>query len=30
VAFFSSGEEHGMKNVGEDRAMYTVIALGKD
>jgi quercetin dioxygenase-like cupin family protein len=30
VAFFASGEEHGMKNVGEDRAMYTVIALGKD
>lgn len=30
VVFFASGEEHGMKNVGTDRAMYTVIALGKD
>jgi mannose-6-phosphate isomerase-like protein (cupin superfamily) len=30
VIFFSSGEEHGMKNVGADSAMYTVIALGKD
>ena len=30
VIFFSSGEEHGMKNVGADNAMYTVIALGKD
>jgi quercetin dioxygenase-like cupin family protein len=30
VVFFASGDEHGMKNVGTDRAMYTVIALGKD
>jgi quercetin dioxygenase-like cupin family protein len=30
LVFFASGDEHGMKNVGTDRAMYTVIALGKD
>lgn len=30
VVFFASGDEHGMKNIGTDRAMYTVIALGKD
>ena len=30
VIFFASGDEHGMKNVGTDRAMYTVLALGKD
>ena len=30
VIFFSSGEEHGMKNVGSENAMYYVIALGKD
>jgi quercetin dioxygenase-like cupin family protein len=30
VIFFQSGQEHGMKNVGDDRAMYYVIALGKD
>ena len=30
VVFFKSGEEHGMKNVGSDKAMYYVIALGKD
>jgi quercetin dioxygenase-like cupin family protein len=30
VVFYASGEEHGMKNVGNDNAMYTVIALGKD
>jgi len=30
VIFFASGDEHGMKNVGADSAMYTVIALGKD
>ncbi len=30
VAFAASGEEHGWKNVGNDNAMYYVIALGKD
>lgn len=30
VVFFSSGDEHGFKNVGADNAMYYVIALGKD
>ena len=30
VIFFGSGDEHGMKNVGTDKAMYYVIALGKD
>jgi quercetin dioxygenase-like cupin family protein len=30
VVFFSSGEEHGFKNVGSDNAMYYVIAMGKD
>jgi mannose-6-phosphate isomerase-like protein (cupin superfamily) len=30
VVFFASGEEHGMKNTGSDKAMYYVIALGKD
>ncbi|HEY3839715.1 MAG TPA: cupin domain-containing protein [Bryobacteraceae bacterium] len=30
VIFYASGDEHGMKNVGADKAMYYVIALGKD
>jgi quercetin dioxygenase-like cupin family protein len=30
IVFFASGEQHGMKNVGSESAMYTVIALGKD
>lgn len=30
IVFFGSGDEHGMKNVGTENAMYTVIALGKD
>ena len=30
VVFFASGVQHGMKNVGADKAMYTVVALGKD
>ena len=30
VAFAASGEEHGWKNIGNDKAMYYVIAMGKD
>jgi uncharacterized cupin superfamily protein len=30
VVFFSSGDEHGFKNAGNNNAMYYVIALGKD
>lgn len=30
VIFYASGDEHGMKNVGNEMAMYYVIALGKD
>jgi quercetin dioxygenase-like cupin family protein len=30
VGFVASGEEHGWRNVGTDRARYFVLALGRD
>jgi quercetin dioxygenase-like cupin family protein len=30
VAYVASGEEHGWRNVGTDRAQYFVLALGQD